>query len=62
MRNQGENHGFLDYMDVHIGLRTHELLYKEMGNIIAEICYEEVANHRNSTLIQNYYFLGFLHL
>ena len=40
-------------MVVHLGLRTHELLYKEIDNIIAEIwsawekavCYEIVANH-----------------
>ena len=40
-------------MAAHLGLRTHELLYKEIGNIIAEMlsawekaeCYEEVANH-----------------
>ena len=40
-------------MVAYFRLRTHELLYKEMGNIIAEIlsaweiaeCNEEVANH-----------------
>ena len=40
-------------MVVHLGLRTHELPYVEIGNIIADIspagenaeCYEEVANH-----------------
>ena len=39
-------------MVAHLGLRTHELLYEKIGNIIAEIllawekveCYEEVAN------------------
>ena len=37
----------------HLGLRTHDLLYKKIGNIIAEIlsarekteCYQEVASH-----------------
>ena len=28
---------FLDYMVVHLGLRTHVLLHVEIGNIIAEI-------------------------
>ena len=47
----------------HLELRTHELLYKEVGNYIAEIlfawektdCYEEVANHSQHifTSIQN---------
>ena len=56
-------------MVAHLGLRTHELLYEEIGNIIAEIlsawekaeCYEEVANHsqRIFTLIQNNNFLIF---
>ena len=40
-------------MVAHLGLRTHELLYEEIGNIIADIlsasekakCYEEVASH-----------------
>ena len=40
-------------MVAHLGLCTHELLYGEIGNNIAEIlsvwekagCYEEVANH-----------------
>ena len=40
-------------MVAHLGLRTHELIYEEIGNIIAEIlsawkkaeCYEEVAYH-----------------
>ena len=40
-------------MVAHLGLSTHKLLYKETGNVIAEIlsagekaeCYEEVANH-----------------
>ena len=27
----------LDYMVAHLGLRTHELLYEEIGNIIADI-------------------------
>ena len=45
----------------HLGLRTHEIFYEKIGNIIAEIlsvrgkaeCYEEVANQfqRNFTLI-----------
>ena len=43
----------LYYNVAYLGLRTHELLYEEIGNIIAEIltawgkaeCYEEVANH-----------------
>ena len=49
-------------MVAHLGLRTHELLYEEIGNSIAEIltawakaeCYEEVANHSqlNFTWIQ----------
>ena len=51
-------------------MRTHELLYEEIGNIIAEMlsasekaeCYEKVANHsqRTFTLIQNNVFQGFL--
>ena len=40
-------------MVAHLGLRTHELLYEEIGNVIAEILsgwekaesYEEVTNH-----------------
>ena len=40
-------------MVAQLGVRTHELLYEEIGNIIAGIlsawekakCYEEVANH-----------------
>ena len=50
-------------MVAHLGLRTNELLYGEIGNIIAEILsawekaesYEEEANHSQSsfTLIQN---------
>ena len=28
---------FLDLMVAHLGLRTNELLYEEIGNIIAEI-------------------------
>ena len=57
-------------MVAHLGFRTHELLYEEIGNIIAEIfsawekaeCFEEVANHYQFifTLIQNNNFLGFL--
>ena len=49
-------------MVAHLGLRTHELIYEEIGHIIAEIVsawgkaegYEEVANHsqRIFTLIQ----------
>ena len=58
-------HWFLDYMVAHLGLRTHELLYEEIGNINAEIlsawekaeCCQEVANH---SLIQNINFLNFL--
>ena len=56
-------------MVAHLRLRSHELLYEEIGNIISEIllarekaeCYEEVANHshRIFTLIQNDIFLGF---
>ena len=45
-------------MVAHLGLRTHELRYEEIGNIIAEIlsawenaeCYEELANHSQSIL------------
>ena len=50
-------------MVAHLGPRTYELLYEEIGNIVAEIlsawekgkCYEKVANHskRIFTLIQN---------
>ena len=50
-------------MVAYLGLRTHELLYEEIGNIIDDIfsacekaeCYEEIANHsqRIFTLIQN---------
>ena len=48
-------------MVAHLGLRTHELIYEEIGSIIAEMltawekCYEEVANHsqRIYTLIKN---------
>ena len=40
-------------IDFYLGLHSHELLYEEIGNIIAEILsaskkaswYEEVANH-----------------
>ena len=39
-------------MVAQLGLRTHVILYEEIGNIIAEIlawqkaeCYVEVANH-----------------
>ena len=53
-------------MVAHLVLRTHELLYEEIGNIVpawekAEF-YEEVANnsHRIFTLIQNNNFWGFL--
>ena len=28
-------------MDAHLGLRTHELLYEEIGKIIAEITLSE---------------------
>ena len=46
-------------MVAHLGLRTHELLYEEIGNIIAEIllvwekteCYENVANHSQRILL-----------
>ena len=42
-------------MVAHLGLRTYELLYEEIGNIFAEIlsawekaeCYEKVANHND---------------
>ena len=57
-------------MVAHLVLRTHVLLYEEIGNIIAEIvsawekveCYEEVANHsqRIFTLIQKKNLWGFL--
>ena len=50
-------------MAAHLGVRTHELLYEEIGNNIAEMfsawekakCYEEVTNHskRIFTLVQN---------
>ena len=54
-------------MVAHLGLRTHELLYEEIGNSIAEMvsvwevaievaeCYKEVANHsqRIFALFQN---------
>ena len=56
-------------MVAHVGLRTHEVLYEEISNIIAEIlqpkrkakCYEEAANYfqRFFTLIENNIFLGF---
>ena len=49
-------------MVAHLGLRTHELPFEVIGNIIAEVlavwekevCYEEVANHYQHifTLIQ----------
>ena len=46
-------------MVAHYGLRTHEVLYEEMGHIIAEIlsamrereCYEEVAIQPFSTYL-----------
>ena len=52
-------------MDAHLGLRPHELLYKEIGNIIDEIlsackkveCYEEVANHSQRILRREVTFL-----
>ena len=50
-------------MVAHLGLRSYELLYAEIGNIFAEILsawekaefYKEVANHsrRIFTMIQN---------
>ena len=50
-------------MVAHLGARTHELLYEEIGNIIAEIlsawekaeCYDEVATFSSSIFasIQN---------
>ena len=50
-------------MVAYLGLRTHELLFEEIGNIIDEVlsvykkaeCYEEVANYyqRILNLIQN---------
>ena len=59
-------------MVAHLRLHTHELLYEDIGNIIAEIisawkkaeCYEEVPNHsqRIFTLIQNNDSWGFLTL
>ena len=59
-------------MVAHLGMRTHDLLYDEIGNIIDDIfsarekavCYEEVANHsqRIFTLIKNNNFCVFLHL
>ena len=49
-------------MVAHLGMRTHELLFEEIGIIIADVssawekaeCYEEVANHsqRIFTLIK----------
>ena len=58
-------------MVAHLGLRTHELLYEEIGNIIAETlsawekaeCYEEVDNHSQSifAFIKNNNFVLFLH-
>ena len=45
---------FLDYMVVHLGLRTHDLLYEEIGKSIVKSflrprekaeCYKEVANY-----------------
>ena len=46
---------FLDKMVAHLGLRTHELLYVEIGSISVEVlsarekagCYKKVANHSN---------------
>ena len=32
----GTKHVFFYFMVAHLGLRTHELLYEEIGNIIAE--------------------------
>ena len=65
-------HMGLDYMVAQLGLRTHELLYEEICNIIADILsvrekagsYEEGANHAKPifTLIHNNIFWGFLHL
>ena len=53
-------------MVAQLGLRTQELLYEEIGNIIIDMWsawikaeyFEEVAHHsrRNSTLIKNIYF------
>ena len=57
-------------MVAYLGVRTHELLNEEIGNIINEIlsawekaeCYEEEANHyqRIFTLIQNNIFWVFI--
>ena len=57
-------------MVAHLGLRTHKLLYEEIGNIIAEILsagqnaksYKKVAKHSQSifALIHNNNFWGFL--
>ena len=59
-------------MVAHLGLRTHELIYEEIGNSIATNlsasekakCCEEIANHskRIFTLIQNNNFWVFLYL
>ena len=52
-------------MVANFGLRTHELLHEEIGDIIAEIvsakCYEEVASHFRR-IIQNLHFWGFLYI
>ena len=45
-------------LNAHLGVRTHELLYEEIGNSITEIlsawtqaeCYEEVENHSQLNL------------
>ena len=57
-------------MVAHLGLRTHELPYEEIGIIIAEIlsagqkeeCYEEVAiySQRIFILVQNNNFFIFM--
>ena len=59
-------------MVAHLGLRTHELLHEDIGNIIADILsawekteyYNEVANpsQRFFTLIQHNDFCFLLHL
>ena len=52
-------------MVVHLGLRTYDLPYEEIGNIITEILpawekAEKVANHSQRIFYFNYYYF-FLH-
>ena len=59
-------------MVAHLGLRTHELFYEEIGNNIAEIllarekteCCEEVENHSWCifTFIQIVFFFSFTYI